>query len=188
MERRCDVSKMIWATVGALAVAIATGNPVQADDPWRRVQLRTGMRELSMWGALDVDEGGQTWLWLGGDLGFMVSPRHEIGPTMDLQLWWFDWESAAGGACGGFYRYHVPVRSRRVEPFLGVRAVGYLGEYREWDAEVRAEGGLWHYMTESTAINLTGFYGRRFGPHCEWWYCPDDRDRFGMSVGLSVFF
>lgn len=172
----------------AIVVVVAGSAGVFAEEPWQRMQLRAGMKELALWGALDVDEGDHPWLWLGGDLGFMASPRHEFGPTMDLQLWLFDWETAAGGAGGGFYRYHIPIRSRRVGPFLGARALGYYGEQREWDAEIRAEGGFWHFLTESTAISVTGFYGRRFGPHCGWCYCPDDRDRFGMSVGLSAFF
>ena len=49
------------------------------------------------------------------------------------------------GACGGFYRYNVPIGSRRVVPFIGARAVGYLGEYSEWDAELRAEAGIRHF-------------------------------------------
>jgi hypothetical protein len=66
--------------------------------------------------------------------------------------------------------------------------MGFLGEQRDWDAEARVEGGIRHFLSESSAITLTGFYGRRFGPHCEWWYCPDDNDRFGMTVGVSAFF
>jgi hypothetical protein len=179
---------MTCVVVTAAAAFIAVGAPAGAEEPWQRVQFASGMRELSLWGALDVHLGDLIVLWIGGDLGFMLSPRHEVGPTMDLQVWVFDWDYVDGGSCGGFYRYNIPVRSRRVAPFVGVRAMGFLGDQRDWDAEARAEGGIRHFLSTSSAITLTGFYGRRFGPHCEWWYCPDDNDRFGMTVGVSAFF
>jgi hypothetical protein len=183
MKRRLEMA------IAALSVAGA-GLPLAAADtePGQRVELDKGMTELSLWGALDTDELDYAWLWFGGDVGFLVSPRHELGATVYLQYVVFDWATAVGGACGGFYRYNVPIGSRRVVPFIGARAVGYLGEYSEWDAELRAEAGIRHFTGNATAIDLTGYWGRRFGPDCEGAYCPDDSDRAGLSVGLSVFF
>lgn len=177
--------------IGMVVVAAATaagGPPVAAGEISQPIEFEKGVTELSLWGALDVDEGDEAWLWFGGDVGFLVSPRHEVGATVYLQFRAEDWVTALGSACGGFYRYNIPIGSRRVVPFVGFRAVGYLGEYEQWDAEVRAEGGIWHFVSEGMAINLTGYYGRRFGHDCEGGYCPEDRDRWGMSVGLSVFF
>lgn len=182
------MNRTISVMVMAAAAVVATGAPCADEEPQERVHLKSGMRELSLWGALDVHESDQIWVWLGADLGFMLSPRHELGPTFDLQSWIFNWDTDAVASFGGFYRYNIPVRSRRFVPFMGARAMGFLGDQREWDAEARVEGGVWNFLGENAAINLTGFYGRRFGPHCEWWYCPDNPGHFGMSIGVSVFF
>ena len=178
-----------WMGIGLLAMAVtAAGRPSAAEETWHRLELDKGMTELALWGALDTYEGDELWLWLSGDVGYMLSPRHEIGPSLNVQIWLFDWEADASGSCGGFYRYIIPVRSRRWVPFVGVRGLGFLGQPREWDAEARAEAGFWHFLDERAAITVTGFYARRYGHNCEWWFCEDDRDRLGMSVGLSLFF
>ena len=180
-----------WIEMAFVAVSVAVaGLPAAAgaEETWHRVELDKGMTEFSLWGSFDADERDYAWLWFGGDVGFLVSPRHELGATVYLQYVVFDWATAVGGACGGFYRYNVPIGSRRVVPFIGARAVGYLGEYSEWDAELRAEAGIRHFTGNATAIDLTGYWGRRFGPDCEGAYCPDDADRAGLSLGLSVFF
>ena len=169
-----------WIEMAFVAVSVAAaGLPAAAGDeePWQRVELDKGMTEFSLWGSLDADERDYAWLWFGGDVGFLVSPRHELGATVHSTL-----------GCGGFYRYNFPIDSRLVVPFIGARAVGYLGGYQDWDAEVRAEGGIRRFIGSGTAIDLTGYWGRRIGPACERTYCPDDSDFAGLSVGLSVFF
>jgi len=179
--------RWIGMALAALSVASA-GMPLAAQETGQRVEFEKGMTELSLWGALDTLEGDELQLWLAGDVGFLLSPRHEIGPSLNVGVWLFNGDTDASGSCGGFYRYNIPVPGSRWAPFVGVRALGFLGESREWDAEARVEGGVRHFLDGGAAITVAGFYARRYGPHCEWWYCPDDEDRFGMSVGLSVFF
>jgi hypothetical protein len=175
-------------TVLLAALAVAAGQPAVAEERWDRVELDKGMTELSLWAALDTRAGDEAWLWLSGDVGFMLSPRHEVGPSLNVQILLFDWEAEASGSCGGFYRYYIPVSSRSWAPFVGARALGYIGEPRDWDTEARVEGGFLHFVAEGAAISVTAFYARRFGLHNEWWVDEEDRDRLGMSVGLSVFF
>lgn len=180
-----------WLEMALAALSVAgAGLPVAAADTetWQRMELERGMTELALWGALDTYEGDELWLWLSGDVGFMLSPRHELGPTLNVQVWLFDWATDASGSCGGFYRYNIPASSQRWVPFVGARAIAFLGEPREWDAEARVEGGFRHFLNEGAAITLTGFYARRIGSHCEWAFCRDNQDRFGMTLGLSVFF
>jgi hypothetical protein len=160
-----------------MAWTFVVAAPASAQEPFDRIQLDTGLKELSFWLGVNVDEGDDALLGFGGDVGFLVSPRHELGATVQSSL-----------GCGGFYRYNFPIDSRRVVPFIGARAVGYLGEYQDWDAEVRAEGGIRRFIGRGTAIDLSGYWGRRIGPDCEGAYCPDDSDFAGISVGVSLFF
>ncbi|HOC41926.1 MAG TPA: hypothetical protein PKJ99_02820 [Thermoanaerobaculales bacterium] len=180
-----------WLEMAIVAFSVIGGGlPAAAEDSqaWQPVQLEQGMTEFALWGALDTYEGDEVWLWLAGDVGFLLSPRHEIGPSLNVQVWLFDWEAEASGSCGGFYRYNIPLRSRRWAPFLGVRALSFLGGPREWDAEARVEGGFRHFLAEGAAVTVTGFYARRFGQHCDWGSCGTDADRLGVSLGLSMFF
>jgi hypothetical protein len=180
--------------VFAVAVTIGAVLPAAGQESARQVWLQPGMQEFSLWGSLNSYGDNTSSLRLAGDFGFMLSSRHEVGPTFNLQLWDSDLGTDAWGSFGVFYRYSIPIRSRHLIPFGGARVVWPVGVVwlsgydQEWDAEARAEVGIRYIVAGRTSLDLTTFYRRTFGSLCEWSGCSEDEDRIGFAIGISVFF
>jgi len=180
--------------VFAAAVTIGTVLPAAGQESPKQVWPQPGRLELSLGGSLTSYGDNNSSLRLAGDLGFMLSPRHEAGPTLNLQIWNSDLGKYAWGSIGVFYRYNIPTRSRHLIPFGGVRVVWPVGVVwlsgydQEWDAEARAEFGIRYLVGGRFSLDLTTFYRRTLGSLCEWSGCSEDEDRFGFAIGVSVFF
>jgi hypothetical protein len=182
------------STVLAAAVTIGAGLPAAGQESPKQEWFQPGGHELSLGGSLTSYGDNDFLLHLAGDFGYMLTSRHEVGLSLNLQFWISDVEKDVWGSCGFLYRYNVPIRISHLIPFAGVRVVWPFGlvwpygDEQQWDAEVLAEAGFRFVVGPSISLNLMGYYGRILGYQCGWMGCPADPSGFGYAIGMSGFF
>ena len=174
--------RALIATMVFLAVCLAPQTTMAAE-------LEKGLNEVSFFFSLDRVGGTGTYIGIMGEYGFMLTPRHELGPVLNMTYSNSDRPGRGGSASGGlglFYRYNIPNKSKKLLPFVGGRVLGYFGDidYMTW--ELRPEIGIRLMPVPGASVNLILFYREIFQSDPHW----GDRwgSRFGVTAGVSIFF
>lgn len=177
---------MKWSRIATcIAVAAVLFCPFGVDG----AELEKGLRELSFFMVLEHERGSRTHLLISGEIGFLITARHEVGPVFSLGYSNPDSPTASSSTSGGvgvFYRYNLPVRSKILLPFVGGRATGFFGDMDFRDSELRAEIGLRVMPAPGASVNVALFYQETFQSDPPWY--DEFRSRIGLTAGVSIFF
>jgi len=170
------------ATVGSLAICLAPQTATAAE-------LEKGLKEVSFLFSLEHVQGSGTYLSIMGEYGFMITPRHELGPVLNLGYSNPDSPgrgSSTSGGAGLFYRYNIPNKSKKLLPFVGGRVLGFFGGIDSMNYELRPEIGIRMMPAPGASVNLILFYREIFQSDSPWH--DQTGSRFGVTAGVSIFF
>jgi hypothetical protein len=165
-------------------VAVGVVAMVVSAVPARCAELEAGAHEASFSGTFESAQGSGSALQITGDLGFLLTRHHEVGPTASLyQVGGGGWSTQTGGSAGAFYRYNFATKAPKQVPFLGFRIQRALGDYDLFRDQFEADAGIRFLPVPAVSVNVTGFYRRNSGG-----WEGANRSSGGVTVGISFFY